>query len=233
MRVVSARTDLFAAQFDLVVFDIAGTTVQDRGEVPRAFTQTLDEYGVSISADDLTHVRGASKREALSILLGPARADQTEIIYTRFVEKLAHSYGNGGAASIAGAKETFDYFRERDVAIALNTGFERSIVDLLLSELGWAASMFGAVVCGDEVARGRPAPDLILAAMARTGVENARRVVNVGDTVLDLRAGVSAGVGCNVGVLSGAHAKDRLAAEPHTFLINSVRELPALLSALS
>jgi phosphoglycolate phosphatase-like HAD superfamily hydrolase len=69
--------------------------------------------------------------------------------------------------------------------------------------------------------------------MARTGVENARRVVNVGDTVLDLRAGVSAGVGCNVGVLSGAHAKDRLAAEPHTFLINSVRELPALLSALS
>jgi phosphoglycolate phosphatase-like HAD superfamily hydrolase len=65
--------------------------------------------------------------------------------------------------------------------------------------------------------------------MARTGVENARRVVNVGDTVLDLRAGV----GCNVGVLSGAHAKDRLAAEPHTVLINSVRELPALLSASS
>jgi phosphonatase-like hydrolase len=220
-------------KFDLVIFDMAGTTVTDGGEVPLAFMSALAGFDITISPEELNAVRGASKREALAMLLGPARADQTEIIYTRFVEKLAHSYGNGGAASIAGAKETFDYFRERDVAIALNTGFERSIVDLLLSELGWAASMFGAVVCGDEVARGRPAPDLILAAMARTGVENARRVVNVGDTVMDLRAGVSAGVGCNVGVLSGAHAKDRLAAEPHTVLINSVRELPALLSASS
>jgi phosphoglycolate phosphatase-like HAD superfamily hydrolase len=53
----------------------------------------------------------------------------------------------------------------------------------------------------------------------------------VGDTVLDLQAGYNAGVALNVGVLSGAHARSKLAAEPHTHLIASVADLPALIDS--
>ncbi len=72
-------------------------------------------------------------------------------------------------------------------------------------------------------------PDLIFMAMERTGVADARSVMAVGDTVLDLRAGRNAGAGWVVGVLSGAHGRAQLEAEPHDALIGSVAELPALL----
>jgi phosphoglycolate phosphatase-like HAD superfamily hydrolase len=82
------------------------------------------------------------------------------------------------------------------------------------------------VVCGDDVARGRPAPDLIVRAMAATGTADASVVANVGDTTMDLEAGHAAGVRWNVGVTSGAHDRARLERAPHTHLIASVADLP-------
>jgi phosphoglycolate phosphatase-like HAD superfamily hydrolase len=53
------------------------------------------------------------------------------------------------------------------------------------------------------VKNGRPAPELIYCAMDRGGVTDPATVAAVGDTALDLEAGNNAGVGWNVGVLSG------------------------------
>jgi phosphoglycolate phosphatase-like HAD superfamily hydrolase len=50
----------------------------------------------------------------------------------------------------------------------------------------------------------------------------------VGDTALDLQAGFNAGVGWNIGVLSGAHDRETLAAAPHTHLIASVAALESV-----
>jgi beta-phosphoglucomutase-like phosphatase (HAD superfamily) len=44
----------------LVIFDMAGTTVEDRGQVPAAFSAALAEAGIALSADQITRVRGAS-----------------------------------------------------------------------------------------------------------------------------------------------------------------------------
>jgi len=55
-----------------------------------------------------------------------------------------------------------------------------------------------------------------------------RRVCAVGDTALDLQAGSNAGVGWNVGVLSGAHDRDTLASAPHTHLIPTIADLRGL-----
>jgi phosphoglycolate phosphatase-like HAD superfamily hydrolase len=65
--------------------------------------------------------------------------------------------------------------------------------------------------------------------MERTGVTDARLVLNVGDTVLDLQAGRNAGVRWNVGVLSGGHDRQRLEQAPHTHLIDSVADLKSLI----
>jgi len=51
----------------------------------------------------------------------------------------------------------------------------------------------------------------------------------VWSTALDLQAGHNAGVALNIGVLSGAHGRDQMQAQPHTHLLNSVAELPELL----
>jgi len=89
-----------------------------------------------------------------------------------------------------------------------------------------------AIVCGDEVVAGRPAPAMIFEAMRRTGVSDPTRVMVVGDTVLDLQAGRAAGAGWVVGVTSGAHDRARLLQAPHTHLLQSVAEIPRLLGEI-
>jgi phosphonatase-like hydrolase len=215
----------------LVVLDLAGTTVRDRGEVPETFRATLAARGVDVSDEMLANVRGASKREAIARLL-PAHCGQArraDALYAEFRAALARRYREQGVEAIAGAREAFAALRAAGLRVALNTGFDRDVTSLLLTTLRWSQGAVDAVVCADDVRRGRPAPDLIRAAMAAAGVDDPRTVANVGDTVLDLEAGHAAGVGWNVGVLSGAHGRDRLAAAPHTHLIASVAELHALL----
>ncbi len=218
----------------LVVCDIAGTTVEDAGQVPDAFATTLAAFGVVVTAERLRSVRGASKRDAIRALLpdGPSHASDTEAAYDRFRELLRRRYRDGGVRPVPGAADIFEWLRSCDVRVALNTGFDRIITDMLLAALGWGDGVVDAVICGDDVPRGRPAPDMILRAMAMTGVASARQVANVGDTVLDLQAGASAGVRWNIGVLSGAHDRAALEAAPHTHLIPSIAALRDLWPAL-
>jgi phosphonatase-like hydrolase len=216
---------------ELVIFDLAGTTVEDRGEVPEAFTAALAAHGISVSPPQLRSVRGASKRQAILHFIppGPQQLACAQSVYASFREHLAQRYQSDGVRPVAGADATFRSLRERGVRVALNTGFDREMTAMLLDALGWGGGFFDAVVCGDDVAQGRPAPYLIFRAMESAGASNVHRVANVGDTALDLLAGHNAGVKWNVGVLSGAHERPQLEDAPHTHLLPSVAELPSLL----
>jgi phosphoglycolate phosphatase-like HAD superfamily hydrolase len=71
---------------------------------------------------------------------------------------------------------------------------------------------------------------MIFRAMELSQCLNMQEVMNVGDTVSDLQAARNAGVGLSVGVLTGAHSKEKLLLQPHTILLSSVAEIPALLA---
>jgi phosphonatase-like hydrolase len=213
----------------LVVFDMAGTTVVDDGQVPEAFTAALAGHGIAVGPGEIRNVRGAAKRQAILDLLppGPDRERKAERVLASFREHLARLY-QGKVREIPGAAGVFGRLRDRGIRVALNTGFDRETAKMLLEALGWSAGAVDAIVCGDDVARGRPAPDMIFRCMEMTGVADADSVANVGDTVLDLQAGHAAKVAWNIGVLTGAHERSLMAAQPHTHLVGSVAELPAL-----
>jgi len=217
----------------LMVFDMAGTTVEDSGQVPTAFDAALGECGIALTAAQLGNVRGASKREAIAALVAAygsaAWQGRAEEVYASFVRHLERAFG-AGVKAIPGATETFAWLRARGIKIALTTGFDRDVAGLLIDALGWR-KLADTFVCGDDVAKGRPAPYLIFHAMEATGVDSVHAVGTLGDTVLDLRAGHNAGVKLNIGTLSGAHDRARLAACPHTHIIDSVADLPRLLAA--
>lgn len=209
----------------LVIFDMAGTTVEDRGQVPAAFAETLAANGITLSPDEITRVRGASKREAIRRLLPDGTNTDVDRVFAEFRKNLARTYAARGVDAIAGAAEVFNELRRRTVKVALTTGFDRDTALLLLSAVGWTRATVDVVVCGDDVAAGRPAPDMIVLAMRLAGVTDPSRVANVGDTALDLESAARAGVKWNIGVLSGAHAKEALERAPHTHLVDSVADL--------
>ena len=221
---------------DLVAFDLGGTTVQDRGDVPAAFTAALDVHGLRVRDDALSRLRGRSKREALARLVMTHDAEaapdaitaRVEAIHTTFVEMLIDRFDREGVHPVAGAAETLRWLGARAIKIALTTGFERPVAQAILDRLHWAPPLFDALVCADEVAVGRPAPFLLFRAMERTRAVRARKVMAVGDTEADLLAAANAGVGYGVGVVTGAHSRDRLASRPHTVILDSVADLPGL-----
>ena len=210
----------------LVIFDMAGTTVEDRGQVPSAFAAALADAGIALTPDQITRVRGASKRHAIRELLPADQASRADEIYGRVRDKLASHYRTEGVRAIAGADAIFRKLKENGASVALTTGFDRDTAILLMSALGWTRTIVDAVVCGDDVANGRPAPDMILLAMKLAGITEAAQVANIGDTALDLEAGARAGVKWNIGVLSGAHPRETLERAPHTHILNSIADLP-------
>lgn len=218
----------------LMVFDMAGTTVEDGGQVPTAFNAALAECDIRITAEQLAGIRGASKREAIAELVAkygkPAWKGRSEEVYASFVRHMAREF-NAGVKALPGAEAAFRCLRSQGVKIALTTGFDRDIASLLLDALGWK-TIADHFACGDDVPRGRPAPYLIFRAMEATGVDSVHEVGTLGDTVLDLQAGYNAGVRLNLGTLSGAHDRRKMETQPHTHLIQSVADLPALLQSL-
>jgi phosphonatase-like hydrolase len=128
---------------------------------------------------------------------------------------------------VSGAEAALQQLKSAGVKIALGSGFDRGLVDLLLRRLGWQV-LFDHVTSSDDVPRGRPAPYMIFRPMMDLGVVDVGRVAVVGDTALDLQAGANARAGFVIGVLSGAHDLETLGVTPHTHLLPSVAHLPAL-----
>jgi phosphonatase-like hydrolase len=218
--------------FALACLDMAGTTVRDDGAVEAAFTAALAAVGVAAGSREderaqavVRETMGWSKADVFAVLLEPAAA-------LRATEEFAASYeafvAAGGVAEIPGALGVLRNLRDRGVKVCLTTGFAPSTRDALLDALGWRAEIDLALSPAD-VGRGRPAPDMVLAAMARLGVTEPLAVVVVGDTVSDLEAGTAASAGAVVGVLSGAHDEATLEAAPHTAIIADVNGLLAVL----
>ena len=143
---------------ELVIFDLAGTTVEDHGEVPGAFTAALDEYDIKVTPEQINAVRGSSKRQALLHLIpeGPAQRRLAEEIYASFRGHLTQRYASQGVRPVPGAALTFRLLREHHVRVALDTGFDRETTGVLLEALGWNEGIVDAVVCGDDVASGAP-----------------------------------------------------------------------------
>ncbi|WP_418957270.1 phosphonatase-like hydrolase [Streptomyces tritici] len=218
---------------DLVVLDMAGTTVADGGLVELAFTAAAERLGED-PATMIDHVRatmGESKISVFRHLFGgdEARARQANLA---FEEAYSSLVDGGRIAPVPGAAEAVAELREQGRTVVLTTGFARVTQDAILDALGWRDLVPLTLCPADAGGRGRPYPDMVLAAFLRTGaVDDVRQTVVAGDTSYDMLSGVRAGAGLVAGVLTGAHDASALTAHGATHVLASVAELPAAIRA--
>jgi len=219
---------------ELVVFDMAGTTVYDGDAVSTCFRAALANVGVFPEPDTVNAVMGFHKPEAIRRLLsasGRAHDDrEVEAIHADFVERMLRYYESDPAVrEIPGASKVFAELRRAGVKVALNTGFGRTIVDMILRRLNWTSAV-DAVIASDEVPHGRPHPDMIRLLMAKFCVTHASHVAKVGDTPVDLEEGFNAGCGLVVGVTTGSFTRRQLEAYSGACIVDSVADVPAIQS---
>lgn len=223
--------------YELVVFDMAGTTVRDKGNVNEAFRAAFLDSGIEVAAADVDKVMGYRKIEAIEIILKQYLeameydAARIQFIHDAFTSKMVSFYENDTElAALPQVLETFSILKSKGIKIALNTGFTRVITDVILERLGWNDNaLIDAVVCSDEVQEGRPHPFMINKIMELLKVEETANVVKVGDTSVDVLEGQFAGCGLIVAVTTGAFTKDQLIEYQPDHIIDSMQELPALI----
>ena len=174
-----------------VIFDCDGTLVDSEPLARAAWERSLAPYGYTVTDADLDGAVGLpfaavhrrfAERVALPDAKGFWRAYSRELF-----ELIA-----GGLVAFDDAVQAAAELRARGVPVAVASSSPRERLARTLAHVG-LADAFDVTVAGDEVARGKPAPDLFLAAAARLGVEPAACVV-VEDSPPGVAAGRAAGM---------------------------------------
>ncbi|MEV5854395.1 phosphonatase-like hydrolase [Streptomyces anulatus] len=233
---MTSPTDITRDPFRLVVLDMAGTTVADGGLVEQAFSAAAQRLGVRPGSDEharqLAYVRatmGESKISVFRHLFGDE--DRAQRANSAFEEAYGELVDAGRIAPVPGAREAVERLASEGRTVVLTTGFARPTQDAVLAALGWQDLVPLTLCPADAGGRGRPFPDMVLAAFLRTGaVGDVRRTVVAGDTSYDMLSGIRSGAGIVAGVLTGAHDKDRLTRHGATHVLGSVAELPDLIA---
>lgn len=219
----------------LAVFDMAGTTIDDRQIVYRVLEETVHAHGGTATAEEIGPWHGAAKHEALQALLPKEDGSKLEgaeldEVVEDFRSRLKAAYQEEPPVPLPGVPEALAKLRAAGIKVGLTTGFDREIAGTIMQELGWSVGeTVDALATGDSVATGRPAPYMIFHDMEETGCTSVHELLTAGDTPRDLEAGMNAGARFVVGVLTGASDAETLGASRHTHILRSVADLPAFL----
>jgi phosphonoacetaldehyde hydrolase len=199
------------------VLDLAGTVADFGSRAPAfAFVELFKRHGITVTPSEARGPMGLNKRDHIGALLElPGIADQwrdsngadwaeadLDALYAEFVPlqvEILPDYGE----LVPGAPEAVSELRQRGVAIAGTTGYNREMLDVVLHSASKQGVSFDAALCAAEVPAGRPAPWLIHGCMQALGVYPAEAVVKVGDTLPDITAGLNAGAWTVGAVASG------------------------------
>ena len=223
---------------ELVVFDIAGTTVADNGNINDAFRKAFSNAGITdVDAADVDDVMGYRKKEAIEIIVEKYKPnfenDDAFInaIHEDFTSQMVEYYETcEGLAPLPYAEKVFRKLHDNKVKVALNSGFTRVITTPILRRLGWdTASFIDEVICSDEVPEGRPYPFMIEKLMQKLNITYAEDVAKVGDTRVDIEEGYNAGCGIVVAVTTGAYTKEELIKYQPDYIIDSLEHLLSLI----
>jgi phosphonatase-like hydrolase len=220
----------------LAVFDMSGTTIKDNNEVLDCFYDALLETGITRDKKYINTMMGWSKIEVFRTIwteeLGDFPAvveDRAQYSFGVFKKNLSDYYHTHPVEPTDGCLDIFNYLRKNQVKIALNTGFYRSVTDILLEKLGWTVgNTIDYSITSDEVKQGRPQPYMIQKLMSHFGIEDPRHVFKIGDTPSDLQEGRAAGC-WSFGLTNGSHTEAELMAYDNDGLFASLETFLAFL----
>ncbi|MEV0418966.1 HAD-IA family hydrolase [Streptosporangium canum] len=217
----------------LACLDLAGTTIGDIAMVERAFAEAIATQGIvpgtGAYARAMVHVHRSRGCPTIEVFRGifPDNEAQAQAANLTFERSYEGAIGRAGLAPLPGTVEVLEKLRAADVKICLITGFSRITLNRVLAALSWSDKV-DLALCPEDAGRGRPMPDMVLAAVLRLGIEDVRQVAVAGDSESDMLCGRRSGASVVAGVLTGVHSKERLLKGGATHILDSVADFPAL-----
>ncbi|MCQ9634424.1 HAD-IA family hydrolase [Chryseobacterium sp. WG14] len=218
---------------ELLVLDMAGTTIDEDNVVYKTLTEAVNSHGYSVSLEKVLRTcAGMEKLEAITSLLKDIKGNGNDapFIFENFSEKLKEAYRDLDVKPINGTENFLLTMKAQNKKVVLNTGYTAEIAQQLLDKLQWKENVhFDALITADDVSESRPSPEMINLAMKKFNITEPKKVLKAGDSVIDIEEGKNAGCGLTIAVLSGAQSRTELEKAKPDYILNTISEAEHIL----
>ena len=183
-----------------VIFDMDGVIFDTEKVYLDIWIEVFEKYGYKMTKELYVNVMGTGRKNVIKTFLENFGDDlPIEKMYEEKDNQLFYIIENQGIPLKEGVKELFSMLKEENYKIALATSAKRERVEKQIKDK-WLKESFDAIVCGDDVEKGKPSPDIFLKAAKKIDVEPENCFV-VEDSPAGIKAAFSGG-------MKGIHVED-------------------------
>lgn len=213
-----------------VVFDMAGTTVDEDNLVYKTLQKAINHFGYPVHLEEvLIHGAGKEKFQAIQDIIDSIY-EQVELsikeeIFDYFKKELSSAYEHFEVKPMPGSNEIFKFLKDRNIFVVLNTGYDRKTAENLLKKLDWKVNgKIDMLVTASDVPNNRPYPDMINKAKESLGLSTSDGIIKIGDSCIDIEEGRNAGC-ITIGITTGAQTKEQLNWSNPDYIIDELLDL--------
>jgi HAD superfamily hydrolase (TIGR01509 family) len=175
-----------------LIFDMDGLLIDSEPVAARALAAFIESHGRAVRPGTMELTLGRRLPEAVAMIADAYGLVEDVAVLTDRYDRLRLAALRGNLRQMAGANDLLEFARAAGLRVGLATSSQRTHADLSLAETG-LTGRFDAEATGDEVERGKPAPDLFLLVAGRLGEAPAACVV-IEDAPAGLAAAAAAGM---------------------------------------
>lgn len=179
---------------ELVVFDVDGLMIDTESVWKNAFDKAGDKYGIPNLGDTL-----------FPSLIGKRLEDEQELLDrllpSDIQNQLINEWRQIGLSSLEkevpvkpGLYEMLDYLEQHHIKMAVATTTRRELTKQRLKKIG-VYDRFDYVLCGDEVTKRKPDPEIYLSVLKKMNTD-AKNALVLEDSVVGVEAAYRAGIDC-------------------------------------
>jgi phosphonoacetaldehyde hydrolase len=252
-----------------VIFDWAGTIVDYGCFAPAVvFVAAFKKKGIDITLEQARLPMGLEKKEHIKTICQMEEVSENwrqvsgkeftdndiDDIYNFFIP-MQLSILPEYSELIPGALDTIEYLKSQNIKIGSTTGYNTTMMNIVVEESRKRGLEVDSLVCADEVPGGRPYPWMVYKNAISLREYPLDTFVKVGDTVPDILEGVNAGA-WSIGVIKSgnemgltekqvyelnddqyslkkAGISDKLNSAGAHYVIDSIEELPGIIEEIN
>lgn len=218
------------SDLNLVVFDCDGTLVDSQHAIFHSMKTAFAEFELALpSREAVRRIVGLPLSDAISALAPGATAELVEDLRGGYSKEWQNMRASNTLEEplFPGTLEVIETLSDAGWLLGVATGKSYQGLVTTLTHYG-ILDKFVTLQTSDKVARGKPHPDMMLAALNEAGVDKDNAVM-IGDTTFDMDMSRNAGVRA-VGVNWGYHEASELMASEAICVIDQFEELPAVIN---
>ena len=185
-------------KYKAVIFDMDGVLVHSGIATKKAMVAALCEYGISPTIEDVSHYVGMGEEAALrgaseqyGIKYRDKMKDETYRIYGTEMRELIGVYDN--------IPKTLETLRKKGYRLAVASSADNVKVEINLSCIGIGKEDFDVVICGSDIKKKKPDPEVYSKCAKALGIDPNDCIV-IEDAVAGIQAAAAAGMD-SIGIL--------------------------------